>query len=323
MAQAGFMNSVSRAFHNIGFQIQKHSPEILAVAGVVGIVASTVMACKATTKINDVLEEAKDKIDLIHECEEHGCTPMGEEYTPERAKKDLTIAYVKTGLEFAKLYGPSVVLGTLSITSMLASNNILRQRTAAYAAAYATVDSSFKNYRNEVIERFGKDLDRELKYGIKTKEVEETVTDENGEEKTVTKTVQVVNPDAPSDYSFFFDDGCIGWEKDAEHNLTYVNHMQNYFNEILQARGHVYLNEVYDAFGVPRTRAGQVVGWLYNKNGEPNGDGYIDFGVFNVNREANRRFVNGLERVILIEPNVDGDIWSLMKDRDGVNFRRV
>lgn len=313
MKHTGFMNGVSRAFHNIGFQIQKHSPEILAVAGVVGIVASTVMACKATTKVGAIVEDTKEKIDAIHECEEHGCTPVGEDYTSEMAKKDLAITYVKTGLEFAKLYGPSVALGALSITSMLASNNILRQRTAAYAAAYATVDNSFKNYRNEVIERFGKDLDRELKYGIKAQEVEETVVDENGDEKTVKKVVNVTAIDDPSDYSFFFDDGCIGWEKDAEHNRAYVLHMQNYFNEILQSRGHVFLNEVYDAFGIPRTRAGQAVGWVYNKDGKTAGDNYIDFGVFDMTREANRRFVNRQERVILLEPNVDGDIWSLMK----------
>lgn len=305
-------NTITRTAHKVGFQLRKHSPEILAVAGVIGVVASAVMACKATTKVGDVVANAQRKLDVIHESDARGCTPAGIDYSHEDAKKDLTLTYVQTGVEFVKLYGPSVALGALSIASMLTSNNILRKRNMALAAAYATADTAFKDYRNNVIDRFGKDLDRELKYGIKAKEVEETVTDENGEQQTVKKIVQVTDVDEPSEYSFFFDDGCLGWEKDAEHNLCHVKHMQSYFNEILQARGHVFLNEVYDAFGIPRTRAGQIVGWVYNTN-DPNGDNYIDFGIYNMHREPNRRFVNGLERVILIEPNVDGNVWDLMK----------
>lgn len=309
MNKKELLNNVTRSFHNIGFQLKKHSPEILVVAGVVGTVASAVMACKATTKLDSVLEESKDEIDKIKGyVEENG---YSDKYTEEDQKKDLAIVYTQSAIKVIKLYGPSVVLGTLSLTAIISSNNILRKRNVALAAAYTTLNNSFKEYRGRVIERFGKDLDRELRYNIKAKEVQETVVDENGEEHTETKTVEVVDKDIYSDYARFYDDGCIGWKKDPEANLIFLRRQQDYFNDKLKTVGHVFLNEVYDALGIPRTKAGQVVGWIYDEK-NPIGDNYIDFGIYDTNKTGCRDFVNGYERTILLDFNVDGNILDLM-----------
>lgn len=306
------MNNLTRSLNKVGFQLKKHSPEILVVAGVAGVVTSAVMACKATTKLSGIIEKAKNDIDAIHDFVEHPeNVPEGETYTEEDSKKDLAIVYAQTGIQLIKLYGPAVALGVLSITGILASNNILRKRNIALAAAYATVDTSFKEYRNRVIDRFGKELDRELKYNIKAKEIEETVVDDKGKEKTVKKTIEVADPNTYSDYARFFDDGCIGWDKDAEYNLMFLKQQQNYANEMLKSKGHLFLNEVYDMLGIPRTKAGQVVGWIYDEK-NPVGDNFVDFGLYDMHREAVRDFVNGYERTILLDFNVDGNIWELM-----------
>ena len=63
--------------------------------------------------------------------------------------------------------------------------------------------------------------------------------------------------------------------------------------------------------GIPKTKAGQVVGWVYDPE-HPVGDNYVDFGLFDLDRERVRRFVNGDERNILLDFNVDGNIWELM-----------
>ena len=185
----------SRSLHKVGFKIKKHSPEILVVAGVVGIVASTVMACKATTKVSEIVDDTKNTIDTIHDAlENEKCTAEGEVYTQEDANKDLAIVYTQAGWKLTKLYGPAVIIGVASIACMIGSSRILRKRNVALAAAFATVDKSFKEYRGRLIERFGEDLDRELRFNIKAKEIEETVTDENGNETVVTRTVDVVDP---------------------------------------------------------------------------------------------------------------------------------
>lgn len=304
------MKNVTRNFNKIGFQLKKHSPEILVVAGVVGAVTSAVMACKATTKVHDILEDTKTKVDQVHEVLANDDIPE-EKYSVEDSKKDLAIIYTQTGFKFIKLYGPSVALGVLSITAILTSNNILRKRNLALAAAYTTIDRSFKEYRSRVVERFGKDLDHELKYNIKAKEIEETVTNEDGTEATETKTVDVANPTEYSDYARFFDEACSGWTKDPELNLMFLKRQQSYANDLLQRRGYLFLNEVYDMLGIPRTKAGQVVGWVYDENC-PVGDNYVDFGIYDIHREKCRDFVNGYERTILLDFNPDGNILDLM-----------
>ncbi len=305
-------SNITRTFHKVGFQLKKHSPEILVVTGVIGTVASAVMACKATTKISGIIENAKTNIDTIHECVEHP-ELLTEEYTVEDSKKDLAIVYAQTGLEFVKLYGPAVVVGAVSIGCILAGHNITRKRNVALAAAYATVDKGFKDYRNRVIDRFGKDLDRELKHNIKAKEIEETVIDEKGKEKKIKKTVNVVDPNTISPYSVVYDCGCKGWDKDPETNRFFLTQCQNFANDKLRTQGYLFLNDVYEMLGVSKTKAGQVVGWVYDEK-HPVGDNFVDFGMYNdVYDERKCAFVNGYETNILLDFNVDGNILDLMK----------
>lgn len=306
------LSGVNRTLSKAKFSVQKHSPEILIVTGVVGVVASAVMACKATTKVGQIADEHKSQIDDVHEAVEKGITKAGEPYNDEDAKKDLTIIYAQTGLKYVKLYAPSVILGALSLTAVISSNNILRKRNVALAAAYTAVDKSFKEYRGRVIERFGKELDRELRYNIKAKEIEETIIDENGKEKTVKKTVEVADPNEYSDYARFFDDGCTGWTKSAEYNLLFLKQQQAHANKLLQQNGYLFLNDVYEMLGIQKTQAGQVVGWVYDEK-NPIGDNFVDFGIYDLYNESKRNFVNGYERTILLDFNVDGNVLQYMQ----------
>jgi hypothetical protein len=306
-------NKFTRAFHRTSFKIKKHSPEILIVAGVIGTVTSAVMACKATTKAGAILEKTKLELNDINDVAadvEAGIIPA-KEYTPEDHKKDLVGVYARTGIDFVKLYAPSVILGTLSLTAIISSHNILRKRNIGLAAAYAAVDKGFKEYRGRVIERFGKEMDRELKYNIKAKEIIETEVDENGKEKQVKKTIDVMDPTAYSPYSIVFDDGNTGWDDDPELSKFFLIQQQNQANNLLKAQGHLFLNEVYDLIGAKRTRAGNVVGWVYDEK-NPVGDNYVDFGIFDITRPKARDFVNGYEKVIVLDFNVDGDIQDLV-----------
>lgn len=319
MKTVGIKNSVSKTINKVGFQLKKRSPEILVVAGVIGVITSAVMACKATTKAKDIIEQTKEDIDKIHDV--LADESLTEEYTVEDSKKDLAIVYLQTGVKFAKLYGPSVLLGAFSITSILASNNILRKRNVALAAAYATVDKGFKEYRSRVVERFGEEIDRELKYNLKAKKVEETVIDENGKEKKIKSTINVSDQKAQSDYSFFFEADNPYWKKDGNYNRMFLLAQQQYANDKLRANGYLYLNDVLDTLGIPRTKAGQIVGWVYNSE-NPLGDNYVDFGIYETYRDDEKAFVedkvigykgkNEFERVVILDFNVDGNILDLM-----------
>ena len=315
MKKNELVKSVSLTFNKIGFQLQKKSPEILVAVGVVGVVVSTVMACKATTKAGKIAEETSNDLDDIHAAEETGVTKAGETYTKDDARSDLAQVYIHTGVQYAKLYAPAVVMGAASITCILTSHRILRKRNVALAAAYATLDKSFKDYRGRVIERFGEQVEKELRYNIKAKEIETTVVDEKGKEKKVKETVDVAaegwDPSKYSQYARIFDESHPAYMKDAEQNKYYLLALQAQANDRLKSRGHLFLNEVYEMLGFELTKAGTVVGWIYDPK-EPMGDNFVDFGMFEVCREKAVDFVNGYERSFILDFNVVGDITDAL-----------
>lgn len=293
------MSKASGALNKIGFGLKKRSPEILVAVGVVGTVVSAVMACKATTKINTILDETKEQLGKIHE---YAGNPDAED-----AKKDTAIVYAQTGVKLAKLYAPAVGLGILSISSILASNNILRKRNMAISAALAAATQDFKDYRNCVIERFGKEVDHQLRYNIKAEEIEETVTDEKGKEKKVKKSIEVADPNA-SGYVKYFTRSNPYWEEDSSYVEMFLRSQQNYANDKLKATGHLTLNDVYDMLGFHDSKAGMVVGWIYDLD-HPNGDNYVEFDVKKVNLPNEQ---GGYEEAYAIDFNVDGNIYNEM-----------
>lgn len=298
------MKSVNGVASKTVMKLKKHSPEILVVAGIAGTVVSAVLACKATTKVAEILDETKGTLDTIHEGMETGAI-NGQEYTTEDGKKDTVVVYAQTGMKLAKLYAPAIILGTLSITSILASNNILRKRNVALGAAYAAIDKSFKEYRGRIIERFGEQVDTELKYGIKAKKFEEIEVDpETGKEKKVKKTVMVADPNLQSDYAVYFDSKSRNYETNPDYNRMFLKAQQAFANDKLQTRGHLFLNEVLDDLDLPRTPAGQIVGWT--KDGP---DGYVNFRIVEVERETED---GRHEPALLLDFNVEGNIWEKM-----------
>lgn len=296
--------NIVKAAGRSGLVIKKYSPEILMTAGVVGIVTTTVMACRATLKVDAVLEKSKETIDKIHYAKEN---VDSKEYTEKDYKRDMTIAYLHTGADFAKLYGPSVTLGIASIGCMLGAHSIMKKRNVALMAAYKLVEQSFSDYRHRVVEDLGEEKDKQYKYGIKQETHTVIEEDEDGKKKKVKKTVEVIDPNVVSQYARFFDEASPQWSKTPEYNLIFLKCQQNYMNDLLKARGHVFLNEVYDALGIPRSQAGAVVGWVLGQ-----GDDFIDFGIYDLNNESSRDFVNGYERSILLDFNIDGVIYDLI-----------
>ena len=307
MKKETFMKTVNAKTRKIGIKLKKHSPEILLVAGLGGAVVSAVMACKATTKLSTIMEESKNNLEAIHKCSED--KEMADTYSVEDAKKDTTIVYVQTGVKLAKLYAPAIAVGIVSATSILAANNIMRKRNVALTAALTTTDQAFKEYRSRVVDKFGEQVDKELKYDIKAKKFEETVTDpETGKEKKSKNTVNIANPGC-SEYARFFDETCKGYERETQYNLMFLRAQQQFANDKLMADGFLFLNDVYDMLGIDKTPTGQLVGWKYDELNNDVGDNYVDFGIMETNRETED---GGYEPVILLDFNVDGDILHLI-----------
>ena len=290
------------------FTIKKNSPEILLGAGIVGFVGTIVLACRATCRADEVLEFHRRKIKDIEDAKEIAdADPEGEmSYDIEIYRQDKAIRYLKTTGNLAKLYAPTVAVGALSLACILTSRNIMQKRYLGVVAAYNGLSAAFEEYRKRVRDEYGEGLDKHFRYGTTYEEL--PVYDENGkktkekEQVEKTETGMVMQTD---DSCRFFDSSNPNWDKNPAFSMMWLRGQQNILNDILHTRGHVFLNEVYDALGFPHTPQGAVLGWI---DGE--GDNCIDFGLYDPNKESVRRFVNGVDNVIMLEFNHDGVIWD-------------
>jgi len=270
---------------------QKHSPVILFTAGVVGVVGTVVLASRATLHLDAIMDEHDKTMGRI----EYTNLPN---YTDEDRKKDKMILHFRTAGEITRVYAPAAVVGILSIAALTGSHFILSRRNLAITAAYAALDKGFREYRQRVVNELGPDKDREFRYQMEDREIVEE-TDKGPK----TKTIKQVGPNGASIYARFFDESSSMWSKTESYNQFLLQSQQNYANDMLHSRGHIFLNEVYDMLGLPRSKEGAVVGWV-----QGNGDGYVSFGIFEGDRHSGMRFVLGHERSILLDFNVDGII---------------
>lgn len=294
---------ISQTFQKGLFILKKHSPEILVVTGVVGVVTSTVMACKATRKIDPVLTEHKAGLQKVKEKHKEDAGTFEE-------KKETALVYAKTSVGFVKLYGPSAAVGVLSLTGMVASNNILRKRNMALAAAYAALDQGFKEYRGRVANKYGVEAERELRYDLHQEKITVEETDEDGKKKKVKQSVAVAGNGMPSIYARYFAYGdAKGAEPNEDYNLFFLKAQQSLANNMLRVKQHLFLNEVYDMLGFEPSIAGQSVGWVYDKERDDHGDNFVDFGIQEVWRRRSDD-PNDLEKVFLLDFNVDGNIMA-------------
>lgn len=300
--------AVATKFARPLLHVQKASPQIAFAGGIAAGAAGVFLACRATLKLSDVLdpyEELKEKAEIYHEA---GTGPNGVEYDDKTYAKDLLVIKVKTILDVTKLYAAPVGLLMISAGLLTGSHVTLNRRNAGLTAAYASVDQAFNKYRERVKDQLGEEVDRDMRYG--TREDKETVETADGKKKVV-KHTRVEDQNEPSMYARFFDDRCSPWQRHAEYNKIFLMAQQSYFNNRLQSIGHVFLNEVYDALDLPRTQAGQLVGWVLG----PDGDNYVDFGIFDTAANPNvKDFVNGREYSILIDFNVDGVVYDKIKE---------
>ena len=296
--------TLRKSFKKAQLTVRKHSPEILMVAGVIGTVAGAVMACKETLELGDVLDECKqEKMELEEQY------AMSEEYSEDALKKDQVKLTIKQAAKIVKLYAPSVIMEVTSIGVIFASNDIMRKRNASMAAAYATLNSMYKRYRQNVIESYGEEVDKDMRFGVKHEKV--TEIDEDGNKVKID--ARIVDLDntalAISDYSRFFQMGCKGFDASSgRYNLLYLKGIQAMFNNKLIADGYVMLNDVYRELGFDTIPEGWSIGWVYDET-NPIGDNYIDFGLYEA-RNKNQRAVNDWEPVILMDFNVDGNLYE-------------
>ena len=303
-------------------KVKQASPEILIVAGVIGVIGGTVLACKATTKAEKILDERRKEIEDIEEVYEEQ-----EDYTEEDKQHDIKIVRAKAAMDIGKSYAPAACIITASVMCIFGSHKILKERNVALAAAYGVLDRSFKKYRERVKNELGDNIDQHFLHGAEDATIEEKVVDEEtGKTKKTKKKVTAIPSDV-SMYGIWFSHKTSNqWEHNRDYNKMYISNCQQMFNEKLKSRGYVFLSEIYAKLGLidfldpdkdaDIIKAIQCVGWLRDGNG----DGYIDFGLFGgsvvedrgdyfaIRKEFNEDHIDDCD--FFLDFNVDGPILN-------------
>lgn len=284
--------------------MEKNSPHILFGVGIVGFVGTTVLASKAVLRVDEVLDKAEADLKNINEVVANKELAKKHDYTPDDALKDKFYVYSRTSVSLVKLYWPTFLVGSVSVFCLTRSHGILTQRNAALTVAYAGLDKAFSEYRKRVADQLDPEYERDIYYDAQRFEAD--IPDPEDPKKTHKVKFKTVGGHAYSQYARFFDELATEWQRTPEYNLIFLRAQQNYANDMLRSRGHVFLNEIYDRLGLPRSREGSVVGWVLGGDG----DNYIDFGFMDGDNPRVRDFVNGREGSILLDFNVDGLIYD-------------
>jgi len=280
--------NVTRTVKRAVLEAKIVSPKVLFAVGVVGSVASTVLACRATLKLEEKLEHFQADIDTAKQ-------------VADLPKRSFALVYAHGTMDIVKLYGPSILVGGLSIVALTTSHVTLERRNNNLSAAYAAVAASYSAYRDRVRTEYGVDKELDIYHGAR---YESSTIDGK---KIVER---VVDPYAVSCYAKFFDESSTQWVRHPDYNRMFIQSQQNYWNHKLHVDRFVFLNDVYESLGLPRTEAGQIVGWVLSDDEE--GDNYIDFGLYEA---RSSEFMRGTEPSILLDFNVDGDIMYILRDK--------
>lgn len=297
--------------------VKHHSPEILMGIGTAGVVASIVTACVQTRKVDDILTDHENSMTRIKRLREKSAE-VGEN---ESYAKETAMVYGNTTGRIARIYAGPAILATMSIACFFGAKHILNKRNLALAAACTAIDTSFKEYRERVANRFGEEVEKQIRHGVTTKEVEKTVVDENGTETVVKEKVDIA--DGKNDnYTRFFTRHNPNWDNSPDQIKFFMLSAQRALNDLLKARAHssptgigyVTFNEALSEFGfdIPADGSGLVQGWIYDKK-NPFGNNYIEVDVVACKLPGED---GTLEQAYSVAFNVDGDIYSELYHRD-------
>lgn len=298
---------VTRKYGIKVLQAKKNSPTIMFGVGVVGVVGTVILASRATLKLETVLDETQANVDKAEFLWENGHEGKPFYKDENEFRKDVMVATIKGGVNIAKLYAPAVIVGSLAIGCLTGAHVTLQRRNGALMLAYAGLEKAYREYENRVKAEVGDEKNRELKYGVN----EHEVYSEGKKGEPIVSRVKKFGGVGERPYARLFGPGNPVWNPSPDYNLTFLKAQEHVWNDQLQVKGVVILNDVLEALGFDKTSVGAVVGWVYGS--DLPGDNYIDFGCWaDESMERFNDFMTGREDSLLLDFNVAGQVYELI-----------
>ena len=281
----GTLNLTKRFF-------MRNKPRIFMATGMGLSAAGTVMACSQTYKhVDRILDAAKGQMEEADKAENPG-------------KEKLKVV-AKTALEFGKTYAVPVSMQALGFTSIGYANHLHEKIEDNLSTSLTSIGAAYAAYRKRVEEKLGKEEEERIRLNVTDGQI---ITDDGKKEKK--EKVEFVEKDEALDaspFAKFFDESCGNcYTGVPEYDMTFLKIAQFELNNELKRNGYLFLSRVYERLGIPLTKASLVAGWVWGE--EEISDQYVDFGLENEKSRATRRFVNGLENVVLLDFNCSSNI---------------
>lgn len=266
------MSYLTQAIGAARLALKANAPTLMVVGGVVSMGAGTVIACKQTLKVEEVLANQLPHLEKVEQGEALELSSYGK----KEAQQDRIKIYSRTALELGKVYAIPVILWSGGATLVFSGHNMLMKRNATLALAFTGLKKSFDAYRGRVVDAFGSEADQAMMTGWAKKEVVDPVT---GEKEVVY--TREWDTDEVEPYNRIFEQGASeSWQPDLSINRFFVDQQRRFAQERLNRRGYLYLSEVYEALGFPESDISRVVGWKVRKLADGSRDiPMVDFGL--------------------------------------------
>ena len=292
MSIASVIPTIGNLAAKIGFQITKHAPEILTYGGIATMGVGTGLAVKQSFRYMEKVTEPE----MVHLYKIQETLDNSKTYTTNDARHDRALVYSRLLVRTITHYALPLGVFAAGAAMVVSGHNIVSKRLAQSIAAYGALNTAYENLKNRLVAAAEDDFNQESYDHILETDV---VRDEQG-------VIDRGRSVSSSPYTFVFDVSNPNYTGDQGQNDLFLSSTQNYLNDRLQARGHVFLNEVLEALGFEDTPEGALTGWV--KNGE--GDGYISFGVSGHWNERYDHETDVMTDDYILDFNVDGIIWD-------------
>lgn len=280
---------VTQLIGKVKLGAKRNAPEILLGGAFLTGTASIILASRATLKAKDIkntLEGNKMALEF---------NLNAGSITENEAKASIRKIYMKYALDLTKEYAIPAGLYAATVAMVFSSYKIQKNRQVALATALAACTTAYNTLLDKLKNGAAIGLTaKEVLEGVEGREVVDPETGEVTIEKVQGEPVNGL-------YQVRFDRYATAWEKDKFQNETTLRSEENWANDRLRLQGYVFLNDIYDRLGIPRTKVGQIVGWTLNGDG----DGFIDFGIKDCAEYEDIRYDSN---AFDLNFNVDGNI---------------
>lgn len=217
--------NLSKVLKSIQISAQKYSPEILTGVGIAGMVATTVMAVRATPKALILIEEKKEDL-------------QEDKLTPVETIKTTWICYI-----------PAAITGTISIACLIGASSVNMRRRAALVTAYTLSESALKEYHEKVVETIGEKKEQAVRDAIAKDKVAKNPV--SNREIIITEKGNTLCYDTLSGRYFKSD-------RDK------IDKVINELNRRMRDEMYISLNDFYYEIGLNGISLGDLLGWNIN-----------------------------------------------------------